>query len=459
MLLVSTETTPDDIHGILAAQGVLTSRGGMTSHAAVVARGMGKPCVCGCEELKINLEEGYFRVGEEVFREGDLLTIDGATGQVIRGQVPLIEPQLTPEFKELLGWADQVRRLAVRANADNPEDARIALEMGAQGIGLCRTEHMFMAPDRVPVVQKMILASTLEERERQLEQLLPMQKEDFKGIFRAMAGYPVTIRLLDPPLHEFLPDRDEVLLKVHRLRQQGAATPELKEQEQLLQQINNLAEFNPMLGQRGCRLGLAYPEIYRMQVKAIFLAALELIEGMKPEEIKPEIMIPLVGHREELARMRKLVEETAAEVLGSREKELPYLVGTMIELPRACLVADQLAEVADFFSFGTNDLTQTTLGYSRDDAEAKFLPFYLREGILAVNPFMEIDREGVGQLVELAAQKSRKRKAEIKLGVCGEHGGDPHSIAFFNELGLGYVSCSPFRVPIARLAAAQAVLK
>jgi len=460
VLLVSTETTPDDIHGILAAQGVLTSRGGMTSHAAVVARGMGKPCVCGCEELKINLEEGYFRVGEEVFREGDLLTIDGATGQVIRGQVPLIEPQLTPEFKELLGWADQVRRLAVRANADNPEDARIALEMGAQGIGLCRTEHMFMAPDRVPVVQKMILASTLEERERQLEQLLPMQKEDFKGIFRAMAGYPVTIRLLDPPLHEFLPDRDEVLLKVHRLRQQGAATPELKEQEQLLQQINNLAEFNPMLGQRGCRLGLAYPEIYRMQVKAIFLAALELIEeGMKPEEIKPEIMIPLVGHREELARMRKLVEETAAEVLGSREKELPYLVGTMIELPRACLVADQLAEVADFFSFGTNDLTQTTLGYSRDDAEAKFLPFYLREGILAVNPFMEIDREGVGQLVELAAQKSRKRKAEIKLGVCGEHGGDPHSIAFFNELGLGYVSCSPFRVPIARLAAAQAVLK
>ncbi len=459
VLLVRPETTPDDIHGIIAARGVLTSRGGMTSHAAVVARGMGKPCVCGCEELSIDLSGGTFKIGKTTYEEGEKLSIDGATGQVILGEAPLIEPRFTTQFYELLNWADDIRRLKVRANADNPEDARRAVELGAQGIGLCRTEHMFMAAERIPVVQKMILASDRDSREAALEKLLPMQTKDFKGIFKEMRGKPVTIRLLDPPLHEFLPDREELLLEVDRLRRDKGNPGLLREKEELLQKVFSLSELNPMLGHRGCRLGMVYPEIYRMQVRAIFSAAFELVdEGVPAEEVLPEVMIPLVGHREEINRMRELVDETVEELFEESGRKIPYLVGTMIELPRACLVADQLAERAEFFSFGTNDLTQTTLGYSRDDSEAKFLPFYLQKRILPENPFVEIDREGVGQLVKMALEKGKNTRPTIKVGICGEHGGDPASIRFFHETGLDYVSCSPYRLPIARLSAARAVI-
>ncbi len=460
VLLVRPETTPDDIHGIYAARGVLTSRGGMTSHAAVVARGAGKPCVCGCEALKIDLESRRLIIEEAVYPEGTILSIDGATGEVILGQAPLIDPQPTPEFRELLAWADQTRRLRVRANADTPGDARRALELGAEGIGLCRTEHMFMEKERLPLVRRMILAGDAVERKSALEQLLPVQKEDFKGILREMAGYPVTIRLLDPPLHEFLPNREELLLEAERLRREGADPELLQQKEALLQKVTSLAELNPMLGHRGCRLGLVYPEIYRMQVRAIILAALELLEeGLSPEQIKLEIMIPLVGHAAEMIRMKNEVAEAAKAVLDESGRSLPFLIGTMIELPRACLVADELAESAEFFSFGTNDLTQTTFGFSRDDAEGKFLPFYLQEDILKANPFMELDRDGVGRLVAEAITRGRRARPEIKLGICGEHGGDPASIEFFHEAGLDYVSCSPFRVPIARLAAARAALE
>lgn len=460
VLLVRPETTPDDIHGIIAAQGVLTSRGGMTSHAAVVARGMGKPCVSGCEDLRIDLSKGRFYVKGEEYEEGIILSIDGGTGQVILGDVPLIEPQFSDEFHQLLSWADEFKKLKVRANADNPEDARRAIELGAQGIGLCRTEHMFMAADRVPLVQKMILASNLEEREKALAHLLPLQQGDFKGIFKEMAGLPVTIRLLDPPLHEFLPDREELLVEVDRLQREGGDAKLLQEKENLLQKVNSLTEFNPMLGHRGCRLGLVYPEIYRMQVRAIFLAVFELLEeGTPAADLQPEIMIPLVGHREEMELMKKLVDNTAEEMFKEKNQKIEYLVGTMIELPRACMVADHLAEIASFFSFGTNDLTQTTLGYSRDDAEGKFLPFYLQKKILQANPFAEIDRDGVGQLVEMATAKGRQSRPDLKVGVCGEHGGDPASIKFFHDTGLDYVSCSPFRLPIARLAAARVALK
>jgi pyruvate, orthophosphate dikinase len=459
VLLVRPETTPDDIHGIIAAQGILTSRGGMTSHAAVVARGMGKPCVCGCEELQIDLGRKTFSIKGKEYSEGELLSIDGSTGRVFLGVVPLIDPDFSPEYFELLNWADQVRRLKVRANADNPVDARRAIEMGAQGVGLCRTEHMFMAADRVPVVQKMILAPNLAEREVALAELLPMQQSDFKGIFKEMVGFPVTVRLLDPPLHEFLPDRDELLIEVYRLRCENDPDGTLRQKEILLQKLNALAEFNPMLGHRGCRLGLVYPEIYRMQVRAIFQALFDLIdEGLEAEKLLPEIMIPLVGHRTEIAMMKKLVDDTAAAVFAEKGKKIEYLVGTMIELPRACLVANQLAEVAAFFSFGTNDLTQTTLGYSRDDSEGKFLPFYLQHKILEVNPFAEFDREGVGRLVKLAVEEGRGVRNNLKIGVCGEHGGNPSSIEFFNTIGLDYVSCSPYRLPIARLAAARAML-
>jgi pyruvate, orthophosphate dikinase len=459
VLLVRPETTPDDIHGIIAAQGILTSRGGMTSHAAVVARGMGKPCVCGCEELQIDLGRKTFSIKGKEYSEGELLSIDGSTGRVFLGVVPLIDPDFSPEYFELLNWADQVRRLKVRANADNPVDARRAIEMGAQGVGLCRTEHMFMAADRVPVVQKMILAPNLAEREVALAELLPMQQSDFKGIFKEMVGFPVTVRLLDPPLHEFLPDRDELLIEVYRLRCENDPDGTLRQKEILLQKLNALAEFNPMLGHRGCRLGLVYPEIYRMQVRAIFQALFDLIdEGLEAEKLLPEIMIPLVGHRTEIAMMKKLVDDTAAAVFAEQGKKIEYLVGTMIELPRACLVANQLAEVAAFFSFGTNDLTQTTLGYSRDDSEGKFLPFYLQHKILEVNPFAEFDREGVGRLVKLAVEEGRGVRNNLKIGVCGEHGGNPSSIEFFNRIGLDYVSCSPYRLPIARLAAARAML-
>ena len=457
VILVRPETTPDDIHGIVAAEAVVTSRGGMTSHAAVVARGMGKACICGCESLKIDLKNKMFTVGDTVVKYGDIITIDGSTGIIMLDEVAMIEPQLSEEYKLLLSWADQVRDIGVRANADNPEDARKAFEFGASGIGLCRTEHMFMDPKRIPIVQNMILAENEEDRMVFLDQLLIMQQGDFEGIFEAMNGQPVTIRLLDPPMHEFLPDKEELLVEVTKLQVTAPDSPELVEKEQLLKKVNQLAEFNPMLGHRGCRLGIVYPEIYEMQVRAIIHAAVKVTEKGIP--VKPEIMIPLVGHVNELKRMRQLVEMTAEEVMSAAGIHLDYLVGTMIEVPRAALTADQIAEQADFFSFGTNDLTQTTFGFSRDDAEGKFLQTYIEQKILPENPFAVLDREGVGKLIEMGVTLGRKTKRNLKTGICGEHGGEKSSIEFCFLAGLDYVSCSPYRVPLARLAAAQATIQ
>ncbi len=483
IILVRPETTPDDIHGIVAAQGVLTSRGGMTCHAAIVARHMGKPCVVGCESLRIDLDRKVFTVGDRTVRQGDLVSIDGATGRVILGEVPLVEPTIGKEFRTLLGWADEYRRLGVRANADTPGDARRARDFGAQGIGLCRTEHMFMAPDRIAVVQRMILAETEVERRRALEELLPMQEGDFVGILEAMAGLPVTIRLLDPPLHEFLPHRDELLVKVTELRAARggkgggtarggdgqtagdgpadgdgqAAGDELEEAERLLTRVNSLTEFNPMMGHRGVRVGVAYPEIYEMQARAIFRAAARLVkEGV---DARPEVMIPLVGIEEELLVMREMCVRVAEETMSEFGVRFHYLVGTMIEVPRACVVADEIARHADFFSFGTNDLTQMTFGFSRDDAEGKFLGYYLDNKLLAVNPFEVLDPGGVGKLMEMAVLLGRRDKEDLKIGICGEHGGEPSSVEFCHGAGLDYVSCSPFRVPVARLAAARAMIK
>jgi pyruvate,orthophosphate dikinase len=434
VILVRWETTPDDIHGLIQARGVLTAHGGMTSHAAVVARGMGKPCVAGCEALSIDHGAGTIRLGETKLRAGDVITIDGGKGTVMIGAVPLVPPAIDENFGTVLSWADEVRRLRVHANADTPEDAAKAREFGAEGIGLCRTEHMFMAEDRLPLVRDMILARDEEERRAALDRLLPLQQGDFEGIFEAMAGFPVTIRLLDPPLHEFLPPLEE------------ATSEEMRER------IRQLHEANPMLGTRGCRLGLQYPEIYEMQVRAIVRAA-EAVVGRTGEAPLVEIMHPLVGFREELARLRELTERVAAET-----PSVAYTCGTMIELPRAALRADEIAQEADFFSFGTNDLTQTTLGFSRDDAEGKFLTFYLEHGVLERNPFEVIDEGGVGDLMHIAVERGRGAKPDIKLGICGEHGGEPRSVAFCHRLGLDYVSCSPYRVPLARLAAAQAAL-
>jgi pyruvate,orthophosphate dikinase len=454
VILLRTETTPDDIHGILAAQGILTSRGGMTSHAAVVARHMGKPAVCGCEALKIDYAEHTVTIDGVVYTEGTVLSIDGATGRVIKGAVPMIDPELSEEFKQLLVWADEVRSLRVLANADNPKDAQKARDFGAQGIGLCRTEHMFMDPARIPIVQEMILSQNLEEREIALAKLLPMQEEDFYGILKAMAGLPVIIRLLDPPLHEFLPDVEDLVVEVTKLKLTGANPAELQEKEALLRKVRALDELNPMLGHRGCRLGVTFPEIYAMQARAIFQASARLVkEGY---EIHPEVMIPLVIHVKELESLRKLTEDTAADVMQEQGVTFAYKVGTMIEVPRAALTADEIGKVVDFFSFGTNDLTQTTLGFSRDDAEGKFLPAYLDQKILAHNPFAVLDRVGVGKLMKMAVQLGREANPDIELGICGEHGGEPSSIEFCHLLGLNYVSCSPFRVPLARLAAAQA---
>ncbi|MBM7585458.1 pyruvate,orthophosphate dikinase [Bacillus pakistanensis] len=457
VILVRQETTPDDIHGIVAAQATITSRGGMTSHAAVVARGMGKACVCGCESLKINLKLKQFKVGDTIVNQGDVISVDGSTGEIILGEIPMIEPQLSDEFQLLLTWADEERKLGVRANADNPEDAKKALAFGAGGIGLCRTEHMFMDVHRIPIVQDMILAETYEERETALNKLLPMQQEDFEGIFEAMQGYPVTIRLLDPPLHEFLPDKEELLVEVTKLQMAGSNSKELKDKEHLLRKVRQLDEFNPMLGHRGCRLGMVFPEIYLMQAKAIFYAIAKVME--KGVEVKPEIMIPLVGHVNELKEIRQLVMNAGVQVEGETGLEFDYLIGTMIEVPRAALTADQIAEEADFFSFGTNDLTQTTFGYSRDDAEGKFLQAYIENKVLPENPFVSLDQEGVGKLVETGVKLGREIKPALKTGICGEHGGDKNSIQFCHDLGLDYTSCSPYRVPIARLAAAQATIK
>ncbi|HLX32207.1 MAG TPA: pyruvate, phosphate dikinase [Gaiellaceae bacterium] len=436
VILVRWETTPDDIHGLIQAQGVLTAHGGMTSHAAVVARGMGKPCVAGTEGLEIDVGKKTVRIGGHKLREGDVITIDGGTGRVIVGEVPLVPPAINEDFETILEWADELRRLKVRANADSADDAAKAREFGAQGIGLCRTEHMFFGDERLPVVQEMILARDEEGRRAALDRLLPFQQSDFEAIFEAMAGLPVTIRLLDPPLHEFLPPLEEA------------------KDERMRQRIKTLTESNPMLGTRGCRVGIQWPEVYEMQVRAIARAAKAVQErGGEPPLV--EIMHPLVGFREELRRLRELTEH----VMEEEAPGLEYLCGTMIELPRAALRADEIAEVADFFSFGTNDLTQTTLGMSRDDAEGKFLTFYLEDGVLDRNPFEVLDQDGVGDLMEIAVERGRKTKPEIKLGICGEHGGEPSSVEFCHRIGLDYVSCSPYRVPLARLAAAQAVLR
>lgn len=457
VILVRPETTPDDIHGIISAQAVVTSRGGMTSHAAVVARGMGKACICGCEAMKIDLHEKQFRVGEITVNHGDIITIDGGTGEIMLGEIPMIEPELSAEFQLLLSWADEERKIGVRANADNPEDSAKALEFGAGGIGLCRTEHMFMDAARVPIVQKMILAETFEERNAALDELLPMQQGDFEGILEVMQGLPVTIRLLDPPLHEFLPDKEELLVEITKLQILDPESKELKEKEALLKKVRQLDEFNPMLGHRGCRLGMIHPEIYEMQARAIFYAVAKLAD--KGIEAKPEIMIPLVGHVNELKEMRELVNAAALSIKEETGKEFEYTVGTMIEIPRAALTADRIAEEADFFSFGTNDLTQTTFGYSRDDAEGKFLQAYIEQKVLPENPFAVLDREGVGKLVETGVELGRKSKPGLKTGICGEHGGEKSSIEFCYNAGLDYVSCSPYRVPLARLAAAQATIR
>ncbi len=476
VVLVRPETSPDDVHGMLVAKGILTARGGATSHAAVVARGLGLPCVAGCEGIRVHEAEHLFRVvgSDMVIKEGDDISIDGATGEVFAGIIKTVDPDYDKEvdLKQVLSWADQYRRLGVWANADYPRDAKRAVTFGAQGIGLCRTEHMFMEQERLPIVQRMILAKSTQEREAALAQLLPFQRADFKGIFESMVdpqtgeGYPVVIRLIDPPLHEFLPSYEELLVEVTRLETKGGHKQELQEKRQMLEAVGAMREMNPMLGLRGCRLGLLFPEINVMQTRAILEAATELEKEGKT--LHPKIMIPLVGHVNELKEVRRQLEAVAKQITSESGVTVDYKFGTMIELPRAALTADQIAPVADFFSFGTNDLTQTTFGFSRDDAEGKFLLKYVDgltepgiEGkvkILPTNPFQTLDRDGVGQLVRMAVEKGRKANPNLELGICGEHGGDPDSIEFCHMVGLDYVSCSPYRVPVARLAAAQAAL-
>ena len=464
VVLCRTETSPDDIRGMEAAQGILTARGGMTSHAALVARQMGKVCVAGCESLSIDYSARMMRMGETVLHEGDWLSVDGSTGEVIQGEIKTRPSEVLQvlvggtleakksrvyqQYARLMKWADEVRTLGVRTNTDQPDQARVAKAFGAEGIGLCRTEHMFFQGDRIQAVREMILADDEAGRRRALAKLLPMQKADFKGILDIMGSLPVTIRTLDPPLHEFLPHRDDEIVELAQIL--GVPADRLRDKVKVLQ------EFNPMLGHRGCRLGISYPEITEMQARAIFEAACELRkEGNNPF---PEVMIPLVGSRGELSAQRKIVEQVANETMASYGVKVRYLIGTMIELPRACLVADEIAEEAEFFSFGTNDLTQTCLGLSRDDA-GKFLPTYVLDGLLADDPFVSVDRDGVGALMQIAITKGRKVRRNLEIGICGEHGGDPRSVMFCHEIGLDYVSCSPFRVPIAKLAAAQAALR
>jgi pyruvate,orthophosphate dikinase len=461
VILVRPETNPDDVGGMLASKGILTARGGITSHAAVVARGFGIPCVVGCEAISVDEENALFTVETETgtltVREGDYISIDGNTGKVYLGNVPTQAPEMGAEMAQLLQWADQFRRLRVRANADTPHDAAKALEFGAEGIGLARTEHMFFGEERLPIVQEMILARTPKERREALSRLLPFQRNDFLGIFEVMRGLPVTIRLIDPPLHEFLPRYEELLREVITLELTAPDSPELAEKRRLLQRVEELHEANPMLGLRGVRLSILYPEIVEMQVTAIMEAAAEAQRrGYDPHV---EIMIPLVGHVNELRVVRENLERIAKEVMAHEGVYIDYKFGTMIEIPRAALTAAEIAQHAQFFSFGTNDLTQTVFGFSRDDAEGKFLAYYVEQKILPDNPFVTLDREGVGKLIEMAVRAGRAARRELKVGICGEHGGDPASIEFCHELGLDYVSCSPYRVPIARLAAAQAALR
>jgi pyruvate,orthophosphate dikinase len=485
VILVRKETSPDDIHGMDVARGILTAKGGMTSHAAVVARQMGKTCVAGCEAIDVDEATNRFAVGGRVIQEGDFISLNGSTGEVIQGEVPLIAPKMTGSFGTLMSWADSIRRLSVRANADTPRDARTAKEFGAQGIGLCRTEHMFFAEDRIPIMREMILSRTREEREQALEKLLPMQREDFKGLYREMKGYPVTIRLLDPPLHEFLPRREDLMVEVTKLQLIHADRSIIEEKKRLLERVEELHEINPMLGLRGCRLGILYPEISRMQARAIFEAACEVTR--EKIRVQPEVMIPLVSMVREMKAQKDLIVQVATETMKRYKKKFPYTVGTMIELPRAAVTADEIAREAEFFSFGTNDLTQTTFGFSRDDSGKVIRSYMARselcpqcgeklakdlscatcdvkyakrpENILDSDVFSTLDQTGVGQLIRMGVEKGRAVRPNLKVGICGEHGGDPRSVEFCHRTGLDYVSCSPYRVPIARLAAAQAVLR
>ncbi len=454
VILVREETKPDDIHGFFAAQAILTSRGGKTSHAAVVARAMGKPCVSGCEEIKIDDRAKTFIVGKIVIKDGDIITIDGTNGSVILGEVPLIDPEITGDFRQILKWADDIRTLGVRANADTPIDAKKARDLGAEGIGLCRTERMFNATDRLPIVQEMILADSDEARQAAIDKLMPLQKDDFMKIFEAMNSLPVTIRLLDPPLHEFLPSVEQLLHEISELKQRGQDTGE---KESVLKKVKGLFEINPMLGHRGVRLGVTYPQLYEMQARAIIESACEVKK--KGIAVLPEIMIPQVGIQSELEFVKKRVRQIAGEVMKRMGVKVDYKFGTMIEVVRGCLTAGKIAETAEFFSFGTNDLTQGTFSFSREDAENKFLPNYISQGILKDNPFEILDQEGVGRLMEWAVQEGRKTRKNLKVGICGEHGGEPSSVEFCNKIGLDYVSCSAFRVPIARVAAAQGKIK
>ena len=447
VILVRRETSPEDFHGMVASRAILTARGGMTSHAAVVARGMGKPCVAGATDLEVHEASGTLKVGDRTIHAGDWITLDGTTGKVYLGKANLIAPELDANYHKLMGWADKIRPMKVRVNADTPADAHRGRDFGAEGIGLCRTEHMFFEGDRLVAVREMILATSLEERERALARLLPMQRGDFEAIFRAMEGYPVTIRLLDPPLHEFLPKDDAEL--------EALARELNRDPDHVRAVVHSLEEQNPMLGLRGCRLGIVYPEITRMQARAIFEAACTV--AARKGRVQPEVMVPLVASVVEFRRQALVVREVAEAVFRERQLTVPYLLGTMIELPRAALTADEIAREAQFFSFGTNDLTQTTWGLSRDDSN-RFLPFYLESGIIEHDPFQSLDTAGVGRLVQMAAEAGRKTRADLKLGICGEHGGDPASIAFCERIKMNYVSCSPFRVPVARLAAAQAAL-
>jgi len=471
VILVREETSPDDIHGMSAAQGILTATGGMTSHAAVVGRQMGKPAVVGCGAVKVNEEQKYFHIGKQKIAEGEWISIDGGTGevflgeiatqpseiiQVVRGEKKAKDSKIYRYFSKLLSWADQVRKLKVRANSDTPADARTAFAFGAQGIGLARTEHMFFGPDRLPIVKDMILSETEEDRRKFLDKLLPFQKKDFYEFFKEMHGNPVTIRTIDPPLHEFLPNREDLMVELATLKASGSSDKaKIEELEKLLERVKALSEFNPMLGHRGCRLGISYPEITEMQAKAIFEAACEIVkEGGK---VFPEIMVPLVGNVTELANQKEIIVRIAKEVMAKHKVKLDFLVGTMIEIPRAALTADEVAQEAEFFSFGTNDLTQATYGVSRDDG-GKFLNYYLEKGIWKDDPFETIDQDGVGQLMKMAVEKGRKTKPNLKVGICGVHGGDPRSIVFCHKIGLNYVSCSAYQIPIARLAAAQVAL-
>jgi len=454
LILVRGETTPEDIGGMEVASGILTSRGGMTSHAAVVTRGMGKCCVAGAGEIEVDEKARAISAKGKILKEGDWISLDGSTGRVINGKLNTVPARPDdPELLKIMGWAEPFRRMGVRANADIPRDALQARAFGAEGIGLCRTEHMFFAEDRLPHMRTMILANNEKDRRTALRKLLPMQRNDFIGVFRSMDGFPVTIRTIDPPLHEFLPRREDLMVEIGKLEVTKPKSPKLKELRKLLNRVEQLHEVNPMLGHRGCRLGITYPEITEMQARAIFEAAVKVAkEGVK---VKPEVMIPLTGTLKEMANQAAIVRRVAEEVFAEKEQKVDYLVGTMIELPRAALVADEIAKEAEFFSFGTNDLTQTTFGFSRDDIN-KFLPTYLAEGILKQDPFAVLDREGVGQLIKLAVEKGRATRPTIKIGICGEHGGEPSSVEFCAQLGFNYVSCSPFRVLTARLAAAQA---